>query len=205
MTSELTGDALFPPLPAPDILLLNHPRWWYPSSCAAGYGRARLRVWTATIDGDPAYLAVVTELGEGASVTNSAEHIRAVLDYALDLPLVVLEHYPAEQSPIDGEHLDQAARIGRDQQWRRIWPTPPTNPNHEVFETWMAVHGRDLLALDQAPSAPVLWGPHCSHDECGWHVCDHTGRIEHPCRRRLLGCPFCGEQGNQVERVHDLA
>lgn len=37
---------------------------------------------------------------------------------------------------------------------------------------------------------PRLIGPHCSHDECAWTVCDHSGYGEFPCRQE--GCKICG-------------
>jgi hypothetical protein len=27
-----------------------------------------------------------------------------------------------------------------------VWPTPPENPDHAMFERWMAEHGHTLLA-----------------------------------------------------------
>lgn len=39
-------------------------------------------------------------------------------------------------------------------------------------------------------AAPALIGPHCSHEDCSWHTCDHTGYAEHPCRHD--GCEVCG-------------
>lgn len=148
---------VFPDLPNPTELLADHQQWRYPSQCIAGYGIGRLRVWdgeramtSATL---PYLLAIVTETGQGASITNSIESIRAEL--ATLYPgenLVLLEHWPADQDGVE-EHLDQVAFAGpwdtdweQTVRWRRIWPTPPTNPDHQALQTWMNVYGHDLLA-----------------------------------------------------------
>ncbi|WP_331722338.1 hypothetical protein [Streptomyces canus] len=31
----------------------------------------------------------------------------------------------------------------------RIWPTPPTNPDHHLYKAWMQAYGHDLLAVSQ--------------------------------------------------------
>lgn len=44
-----------------------------------------------------------------------------------------------------------------------------------------------------------IYGPHCSHDECGWIECDvepgpRGDGVLHSCARRHTGCPYCGPQ-----------
>lgn len=49
-----------------------------------------------------------------------------------------------------------------------------------------------------APAVPAVYGPHCSHDECGFRgPCGETGLIEHCCR--FPGCPECGGLRNEPE------
>lgn len=51
---------------------------------------------------------------------------------------MLLEHYLAEDSHLqDGEHVDQVRVRGGEPEWRRIWPTPPSNPQHQEFERWI--------------------------------------------------------------------
>lgn len=37
----------------------------------------------------------------------------------------------------------------------------------------------------------TVYGPHCSHDECSWLVCDVSGIVEHECREQAT-CEHCG-------------
>ncbi|GAA1923874.1 hypothetical protein GCM10009753_66410 [Streptantibioticus ferralitis] len=47
------------------------------------------------------------------------------------------------------DRLDQVALGGRHLTWRRIWPTPPTNPQYTLFEAWMLSYGHGLLAVSR--------------------------------------------------------
>lgn len=121
-------------LTLPVQLIRCEQRWRYASSCAAGFGEARLLVWQAPAG----HVAAVTELGIGASVTNSAGHIWSALVAEYGQPLVLLEHWLAEDSHLgDGEHVDQVRVRNGQPEWRRIWPTPPSNPQHQEFERWI--------------------------------------------------------------------
>lgn len=140
----------FPALTVPRELICNDPFWRYPSRCLAGEGVAHLRVWE-TANGTPGQvggtrLAVVTETGLGASITNSIQDIHAALTNAYGPRIVLLEHWPAGTGADPHEHLDQAVIINGEPGWRRIWPTPPTNPHHDQYDTWMNAHGHQLLA-----------------------------------------------------------
>ncbi len=76
--------------------------------------------------GGTGHLAVVTEFGLGASITNSIEDIWDDLRARRHGDLTLIEHYPAAESfPDDGDHLDQVI-IGpsRAPTWRRVWPVP---------------------------------------------------------------------------------
>jgi len=54
---------------------------------------------------------------------------------------VLLEHWPAGDCD-DHDRLDQVGMEG----WRRrIWPAPPTNPEHTVYDAWVQAPGLDLL------------------------------------------------------------
>ena len=128
-------------LPPLGEMVADEPWWRYPSRCAAGDGIAHLRVWHLAVqDG---HLAVVTETGLGASVTNSIEDIHGVLAQSYPGPLTLIEHWPAaESAPAGGEHLDLALVQDRRPSWQRIWPTPAANPAHDTLDAWMRVYGR---------------------------------------------------------------
>lgn len=136
-SAPTAGAARFGPLPEVGELLTDEPGWQYPSTCAAGSGQARLRVWASC--GAPGRIAVVTELGIGASTTNSAEMIWAELASTLPGPLTLIEHWPADRH--SDEHLDQVAVASGHPAWRRIWPVPDTNPSHAEFLRWMTAGG----------------------------------------------------------------
>jgi hypothetical protein len=82
-----------PPLGEP---VTDEPFWRYPPASLAGEGVAHLRVWLTT-GPEPGHLAVVTETGLAASVTESAGHIWAELARMYGLSLVLLEHTPAPE------------------------------------------------------------------------------------------------------------
>ncbi|MEU9837467.1 hypothetical protein AB0D67_38530 [Streptosporangium sp. NPDC048047] len=189
------NDLRFPALPVPGDLILNNPAWLYPSPCAAGSGMAHLRIWTTRTAAPHTHLAIVSQMGIGASVTNSATSIHATLTHALNGPVVLLEHWP-EQESHGPEHLDQVTITAGQPDWRRIWPTSVSNPDRSRFETWMNHHGHPLLT--DATAAVIdtwIWGPHClspQHDACPREMCSLTGNADHPCRSQKLGCPYCG-------------
>jgi hypothetical protein len=138
--THATGSHAWPALTLPVRLIRHEQRWRYASSCAAGYGMARLVVWQASTG----YIAAVTDLGIGASVTNSAEDIWSALVAEHGEPLVLLEHYLGEDTlDPDGEHFDQIYVRNGLPEWRRIWPTPDNHPQHDEFQRW-AVQLHDL-------------------------------------------------------------
>jgi len=111
-------------LPPLGDLVADEPFWRYR---AGGPGReevAHLRVWLA-IGPAPGYLAVVTETGLAASVTESAGHIRAALACRYGPAAVLLEHHLAPELAQGAQTLD-LVRFGADgsPHWSRIWPTP---------------------------------------------------------------------------------
>jgi hypothetical protein len=120
------------------------PFWRYPSACLAGEGVARLRVWAAP--SGTGHLAVVTELGLGASITNSIEDIWDDLRARWPDGLTLLEHYPAAESlPDDEDHLDQVViGPGREPAWRRVWPVSASNPDRDQLAGWMSRHGHRI-------------------------------------------------------------
>jgi hypothetical protein len=65
-------------LPPLGALVADDPSWRYPAGGLAREGVAHLRVWL-TAGPEPGHLAVVTETGLAASVTESAGHIWAAL------------------------------------------------------------------------------------------------------------------------------
>jgi hypothetical protein len=125
-------DALTPASPdsLPPIgdLIADEPFWRYPLGAMARQGVAHLRVWlTAGIE--RGHLAVVTQTGSAASVTESAPHIWAALARRYGPPVVLLSHHPAPETEEGAETLD-LVRIGADGSlhWLRVWPTSEENP-----------------------------------------------------------------------------
>lgn len=145
----------WPALTPPARLIRCEQRWRYASSCGAGYGVARLLVWQAPAG----HVAAVTDLGIGASVTNSAEHIWSALVAEYGQPLVLLEHYLGEDTlDLDGEHLDQVFVRNGQPAWRRIWPTSDSHPQHDEFQRWaLVLHdmGTTPATLTQADTPTV--------------------------------------------------
>ena len=99
-----------------------------------------------TATAPPGHLAVVTETGLAASVTESAGHIWAALTPRYGLSLVLLEHYLAPELSEGMETLD-LVRVGADgsPHWSRVWPTPEDNPRHAGLELWMAAYGHQIV------------------------------------------------------------
>jgi hypothetical protein len=133
----------FPPLPVPEELLINDSSWCYPSAITAA-GSAQLRLWSCA---DGGFLALITETGQGTSITNSIEHIWTSLAAQFGPRLVLVEHWPAEHDGDHEEHLDQVViSTSGLPSWQRIWPTSPASPEHDAFQNWMSAYGRRLLA-----------------------------------------------------------
>lgn len=154
-------DALTPAsaddLPPLGELIVDDPFWEHPAG-AAREDIAHLRVWgTATVR--PGYLAVVTETGGGASITESASRIWAVLAGRFGPSLVLLEHHLAPVFGVGIETLD-LIRVGADgsPHWSRIWPTPEDNPRHVGLELWMAADGHQIV------SRPASWFDRCEDE-----------------------------------------
>jgi hypothetical protein len=141
-------------LPPLSELVVDEPFWRYPSATTAGEGAAHLRVWLTT-GPEPRHLAVVTETGPAASVTESAGRIWAELTRRYGPPLVLLEHYPAPEAGEGAETLD-LVRIGADgsPHWTRVWPTSEDNPRHAGLELWMAAHGHQIVSR---PASEFDW------------------------------------------------
>ncbi len=144
-------------LPPLGDLVSDAPFWRYPAGAREGI--AHLRVWrSATVSAG--YLAVVTETGSGASVTESAGRIWAVLADRYGPSLVLLEHNPAPEFGEGAETLD-LVRVGADgsPQWSRGWPTPQEHPRHAGLELWMTAHGHQII------SRPVSWFGSCQDED----------------------------------------
>jgi len=137
-------------LPPLGGLIADEPFWRFPLGAMAGEGVAHLRVWL-TPGAEPGYLAVVTETGSAAPVTECAGAILAVLARRYGPSVVLLEHYPAPETGEGAETLD-LVRIGADgsAHWLRVWPTSEDNPRHGGLERWMAVHGHQIISRHAA-------------------------------------------------------
>jgi len=133
-------------LPALGDLITDDPWWSYPTTgIGGGSGVTRLRIWQARNNSGP-HIVVVTELGVGVSITNGIEFIAAKLTTVLPgHPFVLLEHWPKEESVTCEEHLDQVLFTTTGPQWRRIWPTPSTNPGHAELDEWVRLSGQSIL------------------------------------------------------------
>ena len=146
-------------LPSLGALIADDPFWRYPARGVAREGSAHLRIWLTATD-PPGHLAVVTETGLAASVTESAGHIWAALAHRYGPSLVLLEHYPAPELGEGMETLN-LVRIGTDgsPHWSRVWPTPQDNPRHAGLELWMAAYGHQIV------SRPVSEFDVCEDDD----------------------------------------
>jgi len=141
-------------LPLIGDLIVDEPFWRHPVWGLAREGVAHLRIWTTATD-SPGHLAVVTEIGFEASVTESAGRIWAELVRRYGPSLVLLEHHPAPELAEGVETLD-LVRIGADgsPRWSRVWPTPEDNPRHAGLEGWMANYGHQIVSR---PTSEFDW------------------------------------------------
>jgi hypothetical protein len=141
-------------LPPIGELIVDEPFWRHPAWGLAAEGVAHLRIWTTATD-PPGHVAVVTETGLGASVTESAGRIWAELVRRYGPSLVLLEHHPAPALAEGAETLD-LVRIGADgsAHWTRVWPAAGENPRHAGLELWMAAHGRQIVSR---PASDFDW------------------------------------------------
>jgi|SRR5271165_2459876 len=89
-------------LPPLGELIADEPFWRYSIGPTDREGVAHLRVWL-TAGREPGHLAVVTQTGSVASVTESAGQIWAGLARRYGLSLVLLEHHPAPEAGEGGE------------------------------------------------------------------------------------------------------
>jgi len=146
-------------LPPLGELIVGEPFWRYPIGPDDREGVAHLRVWL-TAGREPGHLAVVTQPGSAASVTESAGQIWAGLARRYGPSLVLLEHYPAPETGEGAETLD-LVRIGADgsPHWLGVWPTAEDSPRHAGLELWMAVHGHRIV--DKSAS----WFDSCEHQQ----------------------------------------
>jgi hypothetical protein len=140
--------------------IADEPFWRSPLSTLGREGVAHLRVWL-TAGPEPGQLAVVTETGTAALVTQSAGQIWTELARRYGPPLALLEHHLAPEAGEGAETLD-LVRIDADgsPHWLCVWPTPEENPRHAGLELRMAVHGYQIA------SKPANWFDRCE-DEAG--------------------------------------
>ena len=145
-------------LPPLGELIADEPFWRYPIGLAAE-GVTHLRVWLTT-GAEPGHLAVATETGDAAAVTQSTGHIWAELTRRYGPSVMLLEHHLAPETGEGAETLD-LVRIGADgsPHWLRVWPTPEENPRHAGLELWMAVHGYQIV------SKPASWFEWCEDED----------------------------------------
>lgn len=149
------------------------PRWRYGSSCAAGHGIGHLRIWTTDAF---ELLAIVTETGSGATVTNSADRIAAQL--ATDHPhskIHLMERWPGG---ILEPHLDSVTIDPHGQPaWHRVYPVGTRHARAADHHAWWLATGRHLLPDLHAELA--TW----------WTEQGHATRPD------LYGTPFTADPG----------
>jgi hypothetical protein len=145
-------------LPPLGDLIADEPFRRYPIGTARE-GVAHLRVWL-TAGPEPGHMAVVTQIGPAAPVTESAGQIWAELARRYGPSLVLLEHHPAPEAAEGAETLD-LVRTGADgsPHWLAVWPTAQDNPRHAGLELWMAVHGHQIVGK------PASWFDSCENQE----------------------------------------
>ena len=145
-------------LPPLGELIVDDPFWRYLAGLARE-GVAHLRVWT-TVTVPPGHLAIVTETGSGASVTESAGLIWAELARRYGPSVVLLEHRLAPEFG-EGKEILDLVRIGASgsPHWTRIWPTPEENPRHARLELWMATGGHQIVGK------PASWFDFCEDED----------------------------------------
>ncbi len=104
---------------SPPRLIVDNPQWPMPQPFGHPGATAarRLRVWVTGGE----VTAVVTERGEGMTVTNVAGQVhKALLDKYRELGQVrVLEHYP-DAGGCRGEHFDEISVDDGPARWRRV-------------------------------------------------------------------------------------
>ena len=107
------------PADVPFKLLYEHPTFTYSVPGQPAITR-RLRIYGPTAGQE--YYAVVTEAGDGMSITNAAEEVAAAIAALYPLraeQISIIEHYPAA-SGCGTEHFDLVAFAGpgsRDPRW----------------------------------------------------------------------------------------
>jgi hypothetical protein len=149
--ADAASPADLPPLGA---LVADDPFWRYPAWGLAREGVAHLRIWATATD-PPGHVAVVTEIGFEASVSESAGRIWAELVRRYGPSLVLLAHHPAAELSEGIETLDLVRVVDGSPHWSRVWPTPEDNPRHAGLELWMAAHGHQIVGR------PASWFGRC--------------------------------------------
>jgi hypothetical protein len=172
-------------LPQLGELVADEPFWRYQ---AGGPGReevAHLRVWLTT-GPEPGYLAVVTETGPGACVTESAGHIRATLARRYGPAVVLLEHHLAPELAQGAQTLD-LVRFGADRSphWSRS--------------------GRPRRSIPVTPAWSYRWRPWLpDRQPAGGMVRLWLGRGELTVRSCRPSDPGAGVAGLHVARSGDV-
>jgi hypothetical protein len=132
-----------PWLPALGGLLRDEPDWLYQAASAGPFGKARLRVWQTP---EGAMFAVVTETGQGLSVTNAATPIWRWLHCRYGVRVGLAEYWPEGQSGPAHVDLVLPPQKGFPQDWLRLWPVSDGNPHAALMSTWWSVYGDEILA-----------------------------------------------------------
>jgi hypothetical protein len=114
-------------------LIRDDPAWWYVAQFNGLRAVRRLRVWRV---GPGRLVAVLTERGDGPSITNAVGDIqrRLIGEYPDDV-VDVVEHYPPEGGGCRGEHFDLVL-------WPRFLTAPPGKQGQQ---SWRALPLPELV------------------------------------------------------------
>lgn len=97
-------------------LVVDNPNWQFRDPLNRIVHR-RLRVWA---DDGARVVAVVTEAGDGMSITNAAEQVwKAITAIYPGKDVTIIEHYPTD-SGCGGEHFDQVRMTASGPAWTRL-------------------------------------------------------------------------------------
>jgi hypothetical protein len=129
-------------LPHLQTLVADNREWVYRADGA--YGRCRLRVWDTPDDG---FFAIVTELGEGLSVTLAAASIYRVLAERYHEPFGLAELWPAGEGVDPELHVDLVLppADGLPLSWARAWPVDEAHPRADLLGLWWECNSDQIL------------------------------------------------------------
>jgi hypothetical protein len=135
----------------PGTLIHDDPNWWYQGHGVTSATR-RIRVYEMP---DGRLIAVVTESGDGTSITNAAETVIAQIQAEYpDRQVDVIEHTPA--SPLAPEGFDL---VHLDEHGRPVWTPLPARSVTDML-------GPGVFDNGTAPTPRIT----TDHDDGQWYL-----------------------------------